>query len=105
MAIGVLTITLGTMTLAAPAFADNERYRLEVPAYAPASGTLTGITGSCAGDGSPSLLSDAFTGGKATVTGADRFTATAGIVGQAGIYPVTLVCAGGRVAVDEVTVH
>jgi hypothetical protein len=105
MTIGILSLTIGAMTLAAPAFADNEQYRLEVPEKAEAGKTLTGIRGSCAGDGDPSLLSDAFVGGKATVNGTGRFTAYAEIVDRTGKYSVRLICAGGKAGYDEVTVY
>lgn len=105
MTIGILTLTLGALTLAAPAFADDEQHRLEVPDNAAAGGTLTGIRGSCGGDGPPSLLSDAFVGGKATINGYNRFTASAEIVDQTGTYSVTLICAGGKVGFDLVTVQ
>lgn len=95
---------LGSVALSAPAFATNEQYRFSVPATAIAGTTLTGIKGYCAGDGYPSVVSDAFVGGKARVTGWDRFTAEADIVDKPGYYFAYMVCAGGRAGADDFTV-
>lgn len=105
MRAGVLSLALlGSVALASPALATNEKYRFDVPATAKAGTTLTGIKGYCAGDGSPSVLSDAFVGGKARVKGPDFFTAEADIVDEPGYYFVYMVCAGGLAMTDDVTV-
>jgi hypothetical protein len=93
------------VAFASPALATNEKYSLTVPPLAAAGKTLTGIRGYCAGDKYPAVHSDAFVGGKARVTGLDRFTAEADMVEQTGYYLVYLVCANATLAeVGSVTV-
>jgi hypothetical protein len=95
---------MGVLAVATPASATTEQYRLKVPDTAKAGTTLTGIKGSCAGDGSPSLISDAFVGGQARMINPYAWTAEADIVETPGYYYAYMICAGGLVGMDDVTV-
>jgi hypothetical protein len=103
---GVLALVLlGSVVLTTPALATTEKYSLTVPERAGVATKLSGIKGYCAGDGFPAVVSDAFVGGKAKVTGSDMFTAEAEMVSRPGYYFVYLVCANSRATVDDVTVY
>jgi hypothetical protein len=87
----------------APAWADNEQYRLEMPTSAQAGDTIA-IRGSCAGDGAPKISSDAFANGEATLRGEYRFSGSAQIVDQPGEYKISHRCGATKLGTWTFTV-